>query len=94
MVRSHLPRPRPPRGFPHIRGDGPLAECRCFVSAPFSPHTWGWSVQNEETGEEIDVFPTYVGMVRLSNKFGLLKSSFPHIRGDGPRALIIAEYIT
>ncbi len=31
------------RGFPHARGDGPLASGGAYSTAAFSPRTWGWT---------------------------------------------------
>src|SRR5262249_10315799 len=69
---------------PHPRGDGPLyAETRA-MPLMFSPPAWGWSGIFGPAPAGLCVLPTRVGMVRSHPSSGLLRSSSPHPRGDGP----------
>ncbi len=49
-----------------------------------SPRTWGWSCDPSSTGNDRDVLPTHVGMVRAQNHAVSPASGAPHARGDGP----------
>ena len=59
-------------GFPHTRGDGPVTCQRSRLRRAFSPHTWGWSACFLTLSCSSSVFPTHVGMVRVS--FGIISS--------------------
>ncbi len=54
------------------------------AQSKFSPRPWGWSVSRERDRYTEIVFPTPVGMVRLSSNFFASSARFPHARGDGP----------
>ncbi len=72
------------RCFPHPRGDGPLLLGDGDGSGGFSPPAWGWPVEDCGDSGGGDVFPTRVGMARLSRVLHAIASGFPHPRGDGP----------
>ena len=71
--------------FPHARGDGPYLRKSLITALMFSPRPWGWSATINFEVERTLVFPTPVGMVRISRIKPSPKRSFPHARGDGPR---------
>ena len=69
---------------PHTRGDGPIYDLSGNNYHGCSPHTWGWS---GELMRELNigmVFPTHVGMVRITQTQFILCVGVPHTRGDGP----------
>ena len=70
--------------FPHSRGDGPEGTLQLGFSALFSPLAWGWSEQENDTTNSGGVFPTRVGMVRVTTVVLKPTIRFPHSRGDGP----------
>ena len=70
--------------FPHPRGDGPSPYARGGDCVRFSPPAWGWSVECFYLDQQMEVFPTRVGMVRFWPLFLPLRTGFPHPRGDGP----------
>ncbi len=70
--------------FPHARGDGPWRDCHPYPRFRFSPRTWGWSAVIERAIGTLYVFPTHVGMVRMSMLGIEPHQGFPHARGDGP----------
>ena len=56
--------------------------------SPFSPHAWGWSAVGRRLQESQAVFPTRVGMVRLTNPNGLAAMFSPPAWGwSGVRRL-------
>ena len=85
MVRRRYCKGIEPYGFPHARGDGPRTKFILIILDGFSPRTWGWSVEVVRIGRDRQVFPTHVGMVRLSMDGFIITVRFPHARGDGPR---------
>ena len=70
--------------FPHTRGDGPRSGRRSIRSFRFSPHPWGWTDRPMLAGPQRRVFPTPVGMNRLTSASRRYLARFPHTRGDGP----------
>ena len=76
--------------FPHARGDGPLLERLQSLGRWFSPRTWGWSAWVGGNAQIYGVFPTHVGMVRVSGKNFGAALCFPHARGDGPLTEVLA----
>ena len=50
----------------------------------YSPHAWGWTDPGDRADGIISVFPTRVGMDRLTPQKGVKMKSIPHTRGDGP----------
>ena len=86
MVRNLSKHHREKAGFPHARGDGPMVELSDDLVEMFSPRPWGWSALMMTREEMRSVFPTPVGMVRAVRWLYLIKSSFPHARGDGPQS--------
>ena len=85
MVRLHAQFALIGKRFPHMRGDGPACEPIDCRLRQFSPHAWGWSELFAVITAGTPVFPTCVGMVRRKRCFVYQTSSFPHMRGDGPR---------
>ena len=85
MVRVRNARFTGRHGFPHARGDGPRKEQGNEYHLSFSPRPWGWSGSDARACLVGDVFPTPVGMVRLSATNSPYRWRFPHARGDGPR---------
>ncbi len=71
-------------GSPHPRGDGPPYHVHRFSLRGFSPPAWGWSAETIANGIGLDVLPTRVGMVRMSNPITTFEGRSPHPRGDGP----------
>ena len=84
MVRSNYGCHQSSRDIPHTRGDGPIPCFGVRVGVTYSPHAWGWSVQDYLNREAIDIFPTRVGMVRWPTSSRTRPSNIPHTRGDGP----------
>ncbi len=72
-------------GFPHPRGDGPLARIDWLLDLEFSPPAWGWTVWDEYYEGSGVVFPTRVGMDRCISPPTTTAIRFPHPRGDGPQ---------
>jgi len=70
--------------FPHTRGDGPKYPAPKYDIIMFSPHTWGWTLQQAVQGYLFEVFPTHVGMDLCTPRNSSQRSGFPHTRGDGP----------
>ena len=66
MVRHRPALPAHRRRFPHTRGDGPQRRNLLEREGAFSPHAWGWSVLVSVVLRLPAVFPTRVGMVRLT----------------------------
>ena len=84
MVRTWETSPTTQGRFPHTRGDGPSMRAIKFPVCGFSPHAWGWSGVVDVDAANLAVFPTRVGMVRMSQKDVPAAGRFPHTRGDGP----------
>ncbi len=84
MVRHEHITKSIPNHFPHTRGDGPHWDTRQRSLPRFSPHAWGWSDYRGCRTAGSYIFPTRVGMVRVSAVASTLSSHFPHTRGDGP----------
>jgi len=84
MVRTCRGRDRTCWSSPHVRGDGPTGPCRGSAAAAFSPRAWGWSVKRPGPAATSAVLPTCVGMVRKDRWQRKLRTSSPHVRGDGP----------
>ncbi len=85
MARPAHRRCKPPRGFPHPRGDGPPW---CDIDgepALISPPAWGWPGPAWRADHPRGDFPTRVGMARLSASDDAACYGFPHPRGDGPQ---------
>jgi len=55
---------RPVIGFPHPRGDVPLASFISADTTEFSPPAWGCSASQGLVKHQTFVFPTRVGMFR------------------------------
>ncbi len=73
------------RSFPRVRGDGPLpSTCRCHACA-FPPRTRGWPRCSPLDRPRDLVSPAYAGMAPLSKRSASATTSFPRVRGDGPR---------
>ncbi len=75
----------PTGGFPHPRGDGPVAVVRLCQYEAISPPAWGWTGTTTTNTAAATDFPTRVGMDRRSISTRSLRFRFPHPRGDGPR---------
>ena len=76
-------------GFPHARGDGPSNVLPVLADVGFSPRPWGWSGGDRPRLGPLHVFPTPVGMVRVSCPGTSWAGRFPHARGDGPNPATI-----
>ena len=74
--------------FPHPRGDGPEHFDSKGGIKEFSPPAWGWSDIQSKYRREPEVFPTRVGMVRITLRKLFWMPCFPHPRGDGPRMTV------
>ena len=55
----------------------------------YSPRTWGWTVVVVQGGPKFGVFPTHVGMDRMTASPATYTLRIPHARGDGPRECIL-----
>ena len=71
-------------GIPHPRGDGPNNHFYFPVHLGYSPPPWGWTAHFDKLVECFRVFPTPVGMDRMTSRSLTLGSRIPHPRGDGP----------
>ncbi len=71
-------------GFPHARGDGPRRGSAMDSLLPFSPRAWVWTGGEGANLRVVLVFPTRVGMDRLTRCVVRWWRCFPHARGDGP----------
>ena len=68
--------------IPHTRGDGPAAMELLKGDFTYSPHAWGWTGMPETVRMNITVFPTRVGMDRLSQPVAKPKQEYsPHAWG-------------
>ena len=65
------------RSFPHTRGGGPFLRVGSQPHAEFSPHAWGWTVRKGRITMANMVFPTRVGVDRLSAGFPPSPCVFP-----------------
>ena len=77
-------------GFPHARGDGPFRERNNHGVVRFSPRPWGWAAVPDQHLTDQRVFPTPVGMGRITAIPEISECCFPHARGDGPHVQINA----
>ena len=84
MDRRPLARHRHRPSIPHTRGDGPCTICSGSTLRVYSPHAWGWTAGLIAACSRNLVFPTRVGMDRLSSATPETCFSIPHTRGDGP----------
>ena len=66
MVRTRGSPCRRRGSFPHARGDGPVPPAKRGSLREFSPRPWGWSGAGNLPLYRYRVFPTPVGMVRLT----------------------------
>ena len=89
MDRSRISRRALPGRVPHARGDGPAGSEDPEGYPACSPRPWGWTgaVTVWPWGE--DVFPTPVGMDRVSQLRSALRQGVPHARGDGPQREVL-----
>ena len=87
MVRSEREARAAQDGLPHTRGDGPKRLVIDGLLVTSSPHAWGWSARELDAADGAQVFPTRVGMVRLTRGWRRWWSSLPHTRGDGPATM-------
>ena len=71
---------------PHRRGDGPQQPRARPQPGQCSPQAWGWPVRGSVALPPFCVFPTGVGMARVTRTSSRLGRSVPHRRGDGPCA--------
>ena len=74
--------------FPHVCGDVPSQLAFRAVSAGFSPRMWGCSEGRGGGAQVAGVFPTYVGMFRVSTVGCDWGPRFPHVCGDVPARFI------
>ena len=58
----------PVLGIPHTRGDGPRQAFVGGLKSLYSPHTWGWTVDELLGVPVLQVFPTHVGMDRMATR--------------------------
>ncbi len=72
---------------PHGRGDGPSGASMSTSTCRCSPRAWGWSDLQSCRPEGGRVFPTGVGMVRVSPEGAAACACVPHGRGDGPQSV-------
>ena len=70
--------------FPHARGDVPNSRAPLHDLPDFSPRPWGCSLTLLPQLKDPLLFPTPVGMFRLSRERLLAANAFPHARGDVP----------
>ena len=71
--------------FPHTRGGGPPQRWISIIVERFSPHAWGWTGGEEWPDLTTRVFPTRVGVDRMTISHMIPMTSFPHTRGGGPQ---------
>ena len=83
--RTGSPFSASPTGFPHTRGGGPDCHPEYQRREKFSPHAWGWTWMSSVRTSCSVVFPTRVGVDRMSEPISQRKPRFPHTRGGGPR---------
>ena len=82
--------PRPSRStkcnssFPRTRGDGPLGAPMEEAVVRFPPHSRGWTSIRPPSTFYHYVSPALAGMDRFTVPSGLVTTSFPRTRGDGP----------
>ena len=69
---------------PHLRGDGPKYSTPTLMPNSCSPPAWGWTARCQVKIGAGSVFPTCVGMDRLSALIPSTSTRVPHLRGDGP----------
>ena len=74
--------------FPHRRGGGPQRRRFPCLTVTFSPQAWGWTEGWIRSGPETRVFPTGVGVDRITSGEFAVARSFPHRRGGGPSSFL------
>ena len=84
MVLRSIPRYNDAASCPRTRGDGPMVRLTRGLISLLSPHTRGWSDENDEFGGVCRVVPAYAGMVRIFRSAGRSRRRCPRTRGDGP----------
>ena len=75
--------------FPHRRGGVPSCSTVSLSISPFSPHAWGCTGCSRDRHDCCCVFPTGVGVYRLSQLASRNGSRFPHRRGGVPHLYIV-----
>ena len=70
--------------FPHVCGDVPYKPSYNEIVRGFSPRMWGCSAYWVIFLLFLLLFPTYVGMFRITHLIRLRAYSFPHVCGDVP----------
>ena len=69
---------------PHMRGDEPYQQLIKSLIIRCSPHAWGWTVIYLYRKLRARMFPTCVGMNRVSSSQSFSTKNVPHMRGDEP----------
>ncbi len=77
--------------IPHVRGGGPLWPRASSFSASYSPRAWGWTEDRMKLTRATRVFPTCVGVDRISFSSTSRMHRIPHVRGGGPPACLPLE---
>ena len=70
--------------IPHMRGDEPEGTGEVGKTVEYSPHAWGWTIVNQNYRQELEVFPTRVGMNHIIRPWWLSQWCIPHTRGNEP----------
>ena len=71
-------------GLPRTRGDGPFTLSTGLSALTASPHTRGWTLQQERLDGGEGGFPAHAGMDPNSSAAPTRTSRLPRTRGDGP----------
>src|SRR5699024_11019337 len=80
-----LPMPyRVPSSLPRTRGGGPRCPCSRESFLPFAAHTRGWSPRIVDHRIAARLCPAHAGMVPSARTSGVIFSTLPRTRGDGP----------
>ena len=85
MVRTYTTNKEMAFTLPHGRGDGPRHKIIVLALGHSSPRAWGWSADPVELIDDMQLFPTGVGMVRDLARVLRAEWTLPHGRGDGPQ---------
>ncbi len=81
------------RRIPHARGGGPGWPPIVNAGDLYSPRAWGWTADGDRATDGVDVFPTRVGVDRLSFSRLPTAPGIPHARGGGPLERMAARSV-
>ena len=91
MIRLFLSLNTGWRSWSHIRGNDSRKAFALQRETKLIPHTWEWFVIRDEFSVDLEVDPTYVGMIRSISTCFTCSLSWSHIRGNDSEGFNSAE---